>query len=105
MGRVKKKLTLPFGSNSGGFCSQAPSAIWMLHGLPQVRNLLLPQQGCSHAACDELPAPGLLCGLHWQRLSQPAADHPAAPAEEGAEPAEDAQSLLLLHHSSPYLRV
>lgn len=105
MGRVKEKLTLPFGSNSGGFCLRAPFASRVLHGLSQVRNLLLPQQGCSHTARDELPAPGLLWGLHRQRLCQPAADRPAAPAKEGAEPAEDAQSLLLLHHSSPYLRL
>lgn len=102
MGRVKKKHTLPWGSNSSS-CSWAPSTSRTLHGFSPLRNLLLPEPGCSHAARDELPARGLLRGLHWQRLRQRAADRPAAPAKEGTDPAEDAQSLLLLHHPSPYL--
>lgn len=105
MGRVKKKWMLPWWSNSIFFCSWGPSTSQAFHGFSKVRNLLLPKPGCSYTAGDGLPAPSLLRSLHWQCLHQPDTDHPAAPAKEGTEPTEDAQSLLLLHHPSPYLHL
>lgn len=105
MGRVKKKWMLPWWRNSIFFCSWGPSTGLAFHGFSKVRNLLLPKPGCSYTAGDGLPASSLLWSLYWQCLRQPDIDHPAAPAKEGTEPTEDAQSLLLLHYPSPYLHL